>query len=970
MHGRDQNFPQDCPGGHPGMSTGAGIDVQRQLESLIQDFRAGDAPMPVIVLHAEDAADDDRVTELVDELREGQQRHGTRLAVAPTEPQPGDLDPTAQAVRLLRDLGDSRKWGDRSAAYRPYSFPRLSLVRALQETTDDPEMREHWPTAPAGTPDGNAQREQAQTHLLRILARQRWRPRRPARRNRQVLLNDVQQFLPMGVLGAFTALLTRPEWYVAVLAGIGLMILLAALNHVPGRAPLFLWLRRESRWFLTTTFLQSAARRQSTSVRLLRPVRSWRAIAARAYDVSEAMREGGSFPLQLYVLALFEDLRDGHRRGSWDLRGLKRTRPPVLFLRRVSRENGGIELIRAVSDVRSRRSELDPLLIVAGVATDDAALLDRGAETSAPVNRPQPQLRSGPSRLQQRLRHWYDEWAGNLRADQSPSRTNALPWVLRIPLPRDELVQLRQTDWRCVRAGHRPSVARIVWSAHSLILVLALAATVGVVHARDLHRTYCSAGLLTADRDTELRSAPGGGTECVGIAASDVRFGAHLSGGADEEGGRLRELEELVHAENAEVLRDQPGAYVTVVYAGPLSSAAVDPSLVKGAEELAGVYLAQRVVNENYRVKVRVLLANGGADMGHQRVTADAIAEYADRDPTVVGVVGFGRDLQSSPDVTRRLHSAGLPVVSGTNSATYLPKEFSNWFSLAAPDEHQAEALGLVARQLRGRDRAPHALVLARDTKESQDRYTSEQALYGGEMLEREGFRLLPARTYRVANGKPELRLHAESICRGKNVPSVIYFAGRVEDVGPLMTQLGVEPGCANREISILTGDDLSKAKFSGTGGRDGVAPRITLYHAALAELREAASGTAFYQDAAEHLPWLEDGEATYDAADFASGQTALAHDATRALYWAASLGDVRQSRAATWINLRGVKLDGMATGTIDFTDAPLYGERHGHSIVLARVRRTPAGVSKAEVLCSRPAGNTEPLDVKECSIK
>ncbi|MFF9761683.1 ABC transporter substrate-binding protein [Streptomyces caelestis] len=951
------------------MSTEAGIDVQRQLESLIQDFRTSDPPMPVIVLHAEDAADDGRVTELVDELSEGQQRHGTRLAVAPTEPQPGDLDPTARAARLLVDLGDSRKWGDRSASYRPYSFPRLNLVRALQEATDDPEMREHWPTAPGGTPDGNVQRERAQTHLLRILARQRWRPRRPSRRNRQVLLNDVQQFLPMGALGAFTALLTRPEWYVAVLAGIGLMVLLAGLNHVPGRAPLFLWLRRESRWFLTTTFLQSAARRRSTSVRLLRPVRSWRAIAARAYDVAEAMREGGPFPLQLYVLALFEDLRDNHRRGSWDLRGFKRTRPPVLFLRRAARENGGIELIRAVSDVRSRRSELDPLLIVAGVAADDAALLDRGADARPAPDRPR-QPPSPPPRLPQRLRHWYDEWAGNLRADQSPSRTNALPWVLRLPLPHDELVQLRQADWRCVRARHRPPLARVVWSAHSLLLVLALVVTAGVVHARELHRTYCSAGLLTADRDTERRPAPGGGTECVGIATGDVRFGAHLSGGTTGEGKRLQELERLVSAENGEVLRDHPDAYVTVVYAGPLSSSSVDPSLVKGAEELTGVYLAQRVVNENYTVKLRVLLANGGADMGHQRVTADAIAEYADRDPTVVGVVGFGRDLQSSPDVTRRLHAAGLPVVSGTNSATYLPKEFSNWFSLAAPDEHQAGALGLVARQLRAGGGSPHALVLARDTKESQDRYTSEQALYGGEMLKREGFRLLPAQRYRVANGKPELRLHAESICRGEDVPSVIYFAGRVEDVGPLMTQLTTEPGCANRQISILTGDDLSKARFSGTGGRDGVAPRITLYHAALAELKEAASRTAFYEDAATYLPWLEDGKATYDAADFASGQTALSHDAARALYWAASLGDVRQSRAATWVNLRHVRLDGMATGTIDFTDAPLYQERRGHSIVLNRVRRTPEGVSRAEVLCSRPAGSTRPLTARECSIE
>ncbi|MFF0167870.1 type 1 periplasmic-binding domain-containing protein [Streptomyces prasinus] len=950
------------------MSTEAGSDVQRQLESLIQDFRASDPPMPVIVLHAEDPTDDGRVIELVDELREGQQGHGTRLAVASTGPQPGNETPTARAARLVRDLGDPGKWGDRSAAYRPYSFPRLGLVRALQEATDDPEMHGYWPTAPAGTPEKNAQREQAQTRLLRILARQRWRPRRPPRR--QILLTDVQQFLPMGVLGAFTALLTRPEWYIAVLAGIGLMVLLAVLNHVPGRAPLFLWLRGESRWFLTTTFLQSAARHQSTSVRLLRPVHSWKAIAARAYDVAEAMREGGPFPLQLYVLALLEDLRSNHRRRSWDLRGFKRTRPPVLFLRRTERENGGIELIRAVSDVRSRRSELDPLLIVAGVAANDAPLLDRGADGTPRVT--SSSSRYQPSRLQQRLRGWYDEWAGNLRADQSPSRTNALPWVLRIPLPREELVELR--DRPCVRAGHRPPLVRVVWSVYSFALALVLVCTAGGVHSYELHRTYCSAGLLTANRDTERHSAPGAGTECVGIATGDVRFGAYLRDTddeeADEQGERLRALENRIHDENARVLRNHSGTYVTVVYAGPLSSSEVNPSPVKGVEELTGVYLAQRVVNENHTVKMRVLLANGGADMGHQSETARAIAAYAERDPTFVGVVGFGRDLQSSPDVTDRLHAAEVPIVSGTNSASYLPRDFSNWFSLAVPDEHQAEALGHVARQLRAPGRATHALVLARDLKGSQDRYTREQALYGEEMLRREEFRMLRTLEYRVVNGDPELRLHAESICQGKDVPSVIYFAGRVEDVGPLMTQLSIQPGCANKEISILTGDDLSKARFSGTGGSDGVAPRITLYHAALAELEDAAPFTAFYEEAARHLTWIEQDRLPYTSRDFASGQTALSHDATRALYWAASRQDVPQSRAATWVNLRSVKLDRMATGTIDFTEAPLYRERHGHSILIKRVRRTPAGVSEAEVLCSRTAGDAEPLDAKECSVK
>ncbi|MEY9484949.1 hypothetical protein RKD26_000743 [Streptomyces calvus] len=48
-------------------------------------------------------------------------------------------------------------------------------------------------------------------------------------------------------------------------------------------------------------------------------------------------------------------------------------------------------------------------------------------------------------------------------------------------------------------------------------------------------------------------------------------------------------------------------------------------------------------------------------------------------------------------------------------------------FGLAAPDEHQAEALGLAARQLGPRNAAAYAPVPARDIEKSQDRCTSEQ---------------------------------------------------------------------------------------------------------------------------------------------------------------------------------------------------------------------------------------------------
>ncbi|WP_432193010.1 hypothetical protein [Streptomyces sp. bgisy027] len=360
---------------------------------------------------------------------------------------------------------------------------------------------------------------------------------------------------------------------------------------------------------------------------------------------------------------------------------------------------------------------------------------------------------------------------------------------------------------------------------------------------------------------------------------------------------------------------------------------------------------------------------------------ADAIVAYAAQDPTVVGVVGTGRDLKSSRRTTGTLMEAGLPVVSGTNSATYLPIEYANWFSLAATDEWQSKQLGLIARQLRTTGAKQYALVLARDTAGTDDLYTAEQARYGQQMLKDQGFTLLQQRRYTLRGGRPELRLHTEEICQGGNVPSVIYFAGRVEDVDPLMTQLGNAPGCADQDIAVLTGDDLSKARF--TSGGEAVAPKVTLYHAALADLEGAASLTTFYEDT-KALPNVGPQGLSHDAPALASGQTALVHDATRALYWAATAkaptaraatakaGTARAaspSRAATWVNLRTVELPGMATGTIDFTDAPLYKDRTGHSVVLKEVRRAKDGAITSRVLCSRIAGDSRPLTEEECAI-
>lgn len=1017
-----------CRVHHPGgPDTAAARTVHRQLEQLVQGFRTGDRPMPVFALHAAgDGEPDAPVEELVRQLYAVQEAHGTRCALISGERHrsPGDL---------VRMLSDPQTWAGPGASYRRYVFPRLRLVHAIEDaarrlrseqtngaSSDGSEnFGRSGNSANCDAPDSSASpassrtsdrarppydvsnRRAEQKQLLDNLADQGWRPVNPSRRRwgswGATPLFDTAHVLPASLVTAFAALLARGTWLVAMSAGVGFLVLLTLLNYaLPGRAPIFLWLRRESRWFMTTTFLRTpdADPEPSTGVSPLHPIRSWRAIAARAYEVAEDFWASEDDHLRLCVLALCEDLRDNHRRWSWDLRGFKRLRPPMLFLPGATEDNGGIPLIQAVDEIRGRRSELDPLVMVASVARADGTLLPVPAADAQNGT-------DGPLGLGQgftgRLTTRYRQWARRLRAQQS--------WVLRIPVPGDRVRNDPVPDdtghgWTDHdRASGRPTPARLVWSLHSLVLVVAALITIGVTHATGLHDQYCSASLLTANRDTRLMGVTGGEEkECVGIATEGLRFADQFPGKTSDDGKAasyatpwtLGRLERDVDKENRRVLREHKDKYVTVVYAGPLSP---DPgggtSPVKGVEELAGVYLAQRVVNDKYPVKLRVLIANGGVDLNRQTDMAEAIKEYAAHDPTVVGVVGMGRDLKSSDKATGILADAELPVVSGTNSATYLPKRYANWFSLAAPDEWQTEQLGLIAGQLRAQSgkATQHALVLARNTAENGDRYTTEQARYGQQMLRDKGFSLLKQLRYRLSedngsSGTPEFP--TDQICKAANVPSVIYFAGRVEDADPLMTQLNTVPGCAHKQISVLTGDDLSKATF--TSRRATVAPDVTLYHAALADLEDAAAdGTTFYDDATNFLSDKDgdgnkdgdgDGDGNKDherfsvhSSSLASGQTALAHDATRALYAAASRGNAPQSRAATWINLRSVELEGMATGTIDFTHAPLYGPRTGHGIVLNEVRRTADGRTTPRLLCARTSGDTRPLTQQECAI-
>ena len=75
--------------------------------------------MPVFVVHAQDAGDDEPVAALVRQLYAGQEAHGTRCASA-QDTYEGDTE-VRRAAAMVRALSDPKKWGGRKALYRRYA---------------------------------------------------------------------------------------------------------------------------------------------------------------------------------------------------------------------------------------------------------------------------------------------------------------------------------------------------------------------------------------------------------------------------------------------------------------------------------------------------------------------------------------------------------------------------------------------------------------------------------------------------------------------------------------------------------------------------------------------------------------------------------------------------------------------------------------------------------------------------------
>ncbi|GJF33579.1 hypothetical protein KNE206_62790 [Kitasatospora sp. NE20-6] len=965
---------QGVLGGSPvgGVRTTARYEVDALVRDLIDQFSRARLPMPVVVVYSEDDDPvlDREVEEVVRAVHEAQEGGGLPYHVVAGT---GGDDPHRNAVAILDGLAKG-PWARRGQSwYRAYASPRSRLVAAIEAAARH---------VVAADPDPGSRTDDELTDA--VLARLRdlhWRPEpRPAGGEFQRALSPVLNsttLIGAFVLAGVTSLLTQAHWQVVLLVVVGLLLLLGLTGWVRRNTAPLSWLGQASRWFATTTFL-AASGRQAAAWSLWRPRMSWDVTQARAREVAgEILRaelpgipedekdRAQQFHLQLRTLALLEDLRWAHRSWAPDLRGRKRRVPPVVFVPRAGHDNGALRVLGAISDVRSRRSEQDPLLVLAGVAHADVAAWLEGAGTAPVTVHSVGPRRRGP----------YESWVSDLRVRQAPSRGRALAWTLPVRLTRLQLVAGETT--RLAPVAVRRS-GWVLWSRWTVLAVLVLVACGGVLRVGQLSDRYCEARLAGSNTDTVWRTDPGGTRECIGVATGGVslagdddgvRLSGELPGGdADRTGAGvgLRTLEDSIRRENARVDTLPDVRFVTIVYAGSLTTTAGQQSrALNSLKELTGVHLAQRRNNAGEPVKIKILVANGGQDMYFQTDMVERIVAVARRDPSVVGVVGLGRDTADSDSTLDLLQHAGLAVVSTTNSASYLTRRHVNYFGLAATDQEEAAALRLVVDGLALPPAERYAAVLTRRAGRD-DRYSPEQARYGSEMLAAAGFRLVaggPLEYGLTSNGDPDFEEALRTSCHSDHQPSVVYLAGRADDVDQLMKRLAADAGCSH-PLTVLTGDDLTKAQF-GTGGT-AMAPQATLYYTALADPTVTARTSDLAVVAATYLQLAPRHDNPYEDDVFSDGALALAYDATAALQAGAAMAGASQHGGvgSVMAGLRAVEMKNRAVGTVDFRDTrPLVdGPQPGHGIHLIRVRPVAGGAPLVERVCGRPAGDTRPL--------
>jgi ABC-type branched-subunit amino acid transport system substrate-binding protein len=250
------------------------------------------------------------------------------------------------------------------------------------------------------------------------------------------------------------------------------------------------------------------------------------------------------------------------------------------------------------------------------------------------------------------------------------------------------------------------------------------------------------------------------------------------------------DAESLIYLENQRV-KTAGSPYITLIVGTMLTGVATDVQV--GRDSLQGAYIAQKEFNTKNAggIQVRLLIANSGADANNVTAVAKQIVQAAQKDPTIVGVMGWPYS-GLAQDAVSILSPAKIPMVSSTASSNALTGISPYFFRVAPPDKSQA---GVGARYSQQVLKAKNVAVFI----DPADSYS--QSLGNGFTQQFTGNSF----TVNYTRGSAGSISAALQQALAKNpAPDLIYFAGYADDVSTLLKDLP-----ANNNLQIMGGDAL-----------------------------------------------------------------------------------------------------------------------------------------------------------------
>jgi ABC-type branched-subunit amino acid transport system substrate-binding protein len=350
----------------------------------------------------------------------------------------------------------------------------------------------------------------------------------------------------------------------------------------------------------------------------------------------------------------------------------------------------------------------------------------------------------------------------------------------------------------------------------ALLLAAALAAVAvwGGLRLTEENRS-CAAGV----------ARPQDSDDCVGVSTTAYDFGQ----------SRYTPTVRAIDRENR---RLEAGSYVTVALLLPFTASA-PASLSDILHELQGAYLAQYQANHEVTdesPKIRLVLANPGADGAHWQTVVDRLAAMTEEPDRLRAVAGVGLSTENNKRAVRELTRRGVPVIGSSISADDLANgqngkdPFPGLARVSPTNTDEARALTSFAEVSSGK-----ALLVYDKTGDPYTRTLqhSFEKLLSGSPYQPQPF-TPPADLTEDGTTANQFRQITQLVCDTPKSTDTILFAGRHTQLRQFINALGAR-GCMDHRLTLLTGDEGSYLTGDKKLSREALTRNLSVRYTALA---------------------------------------------------------------------------------------------------------------------------------------